>query len=254
MRRARCLAGRFLCVALASGEPAVRRRSRPAGSYHAGSSRYRRTLWQPAYPYRAAGPGPRSEPRPYRRSMRRHGIRASWQGRGGAPPTAVTTTRRSELAQPELQRGGPKPDLADRHHLCGTDRDGSIWPPSWICTAAGSSAGRWMIMRPSIGSPEHGDITRQPGANLIHHSDRGVQTHRATRAALQSPHPGLEAEGPTAMTMHRWKASSIRSPSGTPPPICNPRPGQSDIFLHRRLLIEHDVIPRSATTLRSRWS
>jgi putative transposase len=82
------------------------------------------------------------------RLMRRHGIRATM----ARPRWVRTTDSRHDfpIAPNLLERNftAAAPNriwLADITYI-ETDRVGSIWPPSWICTAAGSSAGRWRII------------------------------------------------------------------------------------------------------------
>jgi hypothetical protein len=82
------------------------------------------------------------------RLMRRHGIRAIMARRR----RVRTTDSRHDLPI--------APNLLDRNFIATaanqiwladityieTDQGWSIWPPSWICTAAGLSAGRWRII------------------------------------------------------------------------------------------------------------
>ena len=70
------------------------------------------------------------------RLMRRHGIRAIM----ARPRRARTTDSRHDFPI--------APNLLDRNFIAPAPnrRDGSIWPPSWTSTAAGSSAGPWMII------------------------------------------------------------------------------------------------------------
>jgi transposase InsO family protein len=100
-------------------------------------------VYMPNYRLRVAG-----EPRRIERLMRHHGIRAIM-----ARPRRVRTT--------DSRHDHPiAPNLLERNFIAGapnrvwladityveTIRDGSIWPPSRISTAAGSSAGRCKII------------------------------------------------------------------------------------------------------------
>ena len=71
--------------------------------------------------------------------------RRGHDGRG--PPTAATTSRLPRTYSigtsppPRRTRSGSLTSPISR-----PIRAGSIWPPSWTCTAARSSAGRWRII------------------------------------------------------------------------------------------------------------
>jgi putative transposase len=81
------------------------------------------------------------------RLMRHHGIRAIM-----ARPGRMRTGSRHDLPiAPNLVERDFTATAPNRIWLADityieTIRAGSIWPPSWICTAAGSSAGRWRII------------------------------------------------------------------------------------------------------------
>jgi len=82
------------------------------------------------------------------RLMRRHGIRAIM----ARPRRVRTTDSRHDLPiAPNLLDRSFSATAPNQVWLADTltsrpIRAGSIWPPSWICTAAGLSAGRWRII------------------------------------------------------------------------------------------------------------
>jgi putative transposase len=81
------------------------------------------------------------------RLMRRHGIRAIM----ARPRWVRTTDSRHEfpIASNLLDRNfvAPAPNCVWLADITSRPiRAGSIWPPSWTCTAAGLSAGQWPII------------------------------------------------------------------------------------------------------------
>jgi hypothetical protein len=82
------------------------------------------------------------------RLMRRHGIRAI----KARPRRVRTTDSRHDfpiapnLLERNFTAAAPNRSGSPASPISRPVRAGSIWPPSWICTAAGSSAGRWPII------------------------------------------------------------------------------------------------------------
>ena len=209
--------------------------------------------------------GPRRQPRPDRaadapaRHPRHHGAAAP--GAHHRQPSRLAD--RPEPDRPQLHGRGAEPGLARRYHL-HSDREGWLyWRPSWISSAARSSAGPCAIICRS-NSPSaaltmairHGG----PAAGLIHHSDRGVQyaSARLSRRPCSRrhhridepqgrllrqcpdgellPHPQDRARPSPRLHHPRTRPSAISSPSS------------------RASTIEPASIPQSDISPRSRWS
>ena len=180
MRCARGLAGRLLCLALAPGEPAIRRQSQARRRHQAGPSRHLRTLWQPAHPCRAEGPGPRREPWPHRAID----APSRYQGHYGEATAGRTTDSRHDLPI--------APNLLDRNFTAAAPN--RIWladityvetDQGWLYLATvldlySRSIVGWAMQdhlraELPLAALRMAISAKRPGPGLVHHSDRGVQ-------------------------------------------------------------------------------
>ena len=143
-----------------------------------------------------------------------------------------------------------------RRIISGKIRAGSIWPPSWTCTAAGSSAGRWKIIcAPGLplAALRMAISARRPGAGLIHHSDRGVNMPRWMQSAgfhaSMSRRADCYDNAPMESFFHTLKTKSVigNMQHESKPDVTSSPPLKASTT-------EPVATPPSAISARSRWS
>src|SRR3984957_19991345 len=138
-------------------------------------------------------------------------------------------------------------------------RDGSIWPPSWICTAAGSWAGRWpIICAPTCrGGIEDGHLgaTARPRLDPPFRSGRSICLGGVSQGDAVSRLQGLDE--PQGRLLRQCPDGELlphaQNRARSSPAICNTNRSH-DIFAYLTSTIERVVTPPSAISARSRWS